>query len=91
MNEPIKATTDHGIIKRWVEEHNGSPAIVTRVEGANPLNILRINFPDDTGTQAREEITWEEFFAIFEEKKLAFLRSLTTPDATRFYKFVNRG
>ncbi|MBK9052589.1 MAG: hypothetical protein IPL78_17250 [Chloroflexi bacterium] len=93
MNDQLQATTDHETIKKWVEERSGRPAIVSRAEDANPLGILRINFPTDTGTQARNEITWDEFFAIFEAKKLAFLRPLEmlAAEATRFYKFVNRG
>jgi len=93
MNPELQATTDHATIQQWAEQHQGRPAMVKRVEEVSHLNLLRFNFPDATGEQAREEITWEEFFAIFEQKKLAFLRAVNTSAAeeSRFYKFVNRG
>jgi hypothetical protein len=39
-----------------------------------------------------EEITWEEFFDKFEEKKFAFLYQETTREGkpSRFFKFVAR-
>ena len=39
-----------------------------------------------------QEISWEEFFDKFEEKKLAFLYQEKTSggDESRFFKFVSR-
>ncbi|KKK84543.1 hypothetical protein LCGC14_2782280, partial [marine sediment metagenome] len=52
--------------------------------------ILRIDFepPEDN----LQEISWREFFKIFDENKLAFLYQDKTADGetSRFCKFVER-
>ncbi len=81
-----KTTTDHDEIRRWVEERGGRPAIV-RTDGEG--GILRIDFeePDEN----LEEISWEEFFRIFEDRKLAFLyQEDISGRKSRFNKLVAR-
>jgi hypothetical protein len=80
-------TTDHDEIRKWAEKRKGNPAKVkTKGEGG----ILRIDFgePEDN----LETISWDEFFEIFDENKLAFLYQDETRDGgtSRFNKFVNR-
>jgi hypothetical protein len=80
-------TTDHAEIREWAEARGGHPAKVrTKGEGG----ILRIDFgkPEDT----LEEITWDEFFEVFDDNKLAFLYQEETQDGgkSRFNKFVAR-
>ena len=79
-----KTTTDHEEIRRWVEERDGNPA---RVEGTN---LLRIDYPGFSGGQSLEEISWDEFFEIFDENNLKFLYQENTKDGgqSRFSKFV---
>jgi len=81
-----KTTTDHEEIRRWVEERDGHPA---RVEGTN---LLRIDYPGFSGEQRLEEISWDEFFQVFDENKLVFLYQENTKDGglSRFSKFVDR-
>ena len=81
-----KNTTDHDEIRRWVEERDGHPA---RVEGTN---LLRIDYPGFSGEQTLEQISWDEFFEIFDENKLAFIYQEETKDGgeSRFSKFVER-
>jgi hypothetical protein len=86
MSEANK-TTDHDEIRRWVEERDGRPAVVS---GSGDAEILRIDFgPKDEGL---EEVDWDEFFRVFDERKLAFLHQDKTSDGSvsRFSKFVNR-
>ena len=81
-------TTDHDAIRQWIEERQGRPAMVrTGGEGG----ILRVDFGEKD--EALEEISFEEFFRIFEESKLAFLHQDETGDGkpSRFNKFVARG
>lgn len=76
-------TTDHEAIRRWAEKRDGRPAVVrTSEEGG----ILRIDFgePEDS----LEPIDWDEFFQIFDENKLAFLRQ--EEGQSRFNKFIDR-
>jgi anaerobic selenocysteine-containing dehydrogenase len=51
---------------------------------------LRIDFGEPE--EAFEEISWDEFFEIFDEDKLAFLYQDETSngDTSRFNKFVKR-
>lgn len=76
-----ETTRDHDRIRRWVEDRNGRPTVVrTKGEGG----ILRIDFEERD--RNLEEIGWDDFFAIFDERKLAFLYE-DEPDS-RFNKFV---
>ncbi|HVI71903.1 MAG TPA: hypothetical protein VM656_10495 [Pyrinomonadaceae bacterium] len=81
-----KTTTDHEEIRRWVEERGGHPA---RVEGTN---LLRIDYPGFSGEQRLEEISWDDFFEIFDENNLKFLYQENTKDGgqSRFSKLVDR-
>ena len=80
-------TTEHDTIRRWAEERDGAPA---RVEGQGEGGILRIDFGEPE--PRLETISWDKFFEIFEENKLAFLYQDTTQDGSvsRFNKFVER-
>jgi hypothetical protein len=80
-------TTDHDQIRKWVEARNGHPA---RVRDEGPGGILRIDF--DEPEAKLEEISWDEFFRIFDENRLAFLYQDKTDGGrtSRFSKFVAR-
>ena len=85
-----QTTIDHDTIRRWAEERGGVPAVVRGTEDDEGEGILRIDFaePDDS----LEEISWEEFFEVFEDRELAFLYQEETEDGneSRFFKLVNR-
>lgn len=85
-------TTDHNTIRQWVEERGGSPATVKATEKGDDPGLLRINFPGYSGENRLEDISWDEFFKKFDEKKLAFLYQDETRDGetSRFWKFVSR-
>ncbi|TCU09683.1 hypothetical protein [Rhizobium sullae] len=80
-------TTDHQEIRNWVEARQGHPA---RVKGREPGGILRIDFGEPE--ESLEKISWDKFFEIFDENKLAFLYQEKTDDGrtSRFSKFVAR-
>ena len=68
-------TTDHQVIRKWAEVRGGEPATVTGTEGAiSEPGILRIHFPGFGEDQKLQRISWDDFFAKFEEKELAFYR-----------------
>lgn len=81
------STTDHDTIRRWAEARKGRPA---RVRDSGEGGILRIDFGEPDA--ALEEISWEEFFEIFDDNDLAFLHQDKTGDGatSRFNKFVSR-
>jgi anaerobic selenocysteine-containing dehydrogenase len=80
-------TTDHEEIRKWAEERDGHPALIkTKGKGG----VLRIDFGEKE--EEFEEISWDEFFDIFDQNDLAFLYQDKTQsgDTSRFNKFVER-
>jgi hypothetical protein len=90
MSGESKTTTDHKTIQKWVEERGGHPATVKGTGDGDEAGVLRIDYPGYTGENRLEEITWDEFFAKFDEEGLAFLYQETTKDGeqSRFSKLV---
>ena len=62
-------TTDYDEIRRWAEERGGRPSVVRTGRGKG--GILRFDFGEDD--EKLEETSWDEFFQIFEDNKLALL------------------
>jgi hypothetical protein len=87
-----KTTTDHDEIRRWAEARGGKPATVKRTEQGGEPGILRIDFPGYSGEGTLEEISWEDFFAKFEESELAFVYQEAKADGepSYFSKLVRR-
>jgi hypothetical protein len=82
-----QTTTDHKKIKSWAEARDGHPA---RVKTSEEGGILRIDFGKPE--ESLEEISWDEFFEIFDGNKLEFLYQDKTQEGkiSRFNKFVAR-
>ncbi|MDP8943244.1 MAG: hypothetical protein M3N16_03890 [Actinomycetota bacterium] len=92
MASETRTTTDHDEIRRWVEEHDGTPASVRGTERGDEAGVLRIDFPGGAGPDELEHISWEEWFEKFEAEDLAFLyqeRKASGEDST-FFKLVGR-
>jgi hypothetical protein len=83
-----ETTTDHATIRKWAEGKGGRPAAVKSTHKGDDVGIVRIMFPDNPASDhdALIEISWDEFFAEFEERKLALLYD---PDGL-FSKLVGR-
>ena len=83
-----ETTTNHEEIRRWAERHKGVPAAVEATHERNDTGIIRIMFPKAAHSEhgALVEISWEEFFDEFEQKKLALLYE---PDSM-FSKLISR-
>ena len=73
MSNLSKTTHDHEEIRKWAEERKGKPSHVKGTGGKNDPGLLRIDFPGYSGEGKLEEISWDEFFREFEERKLALL------------------
>lgn len=92
MASESHTTTDHDEIRRWVEEHDGTPASVKGTEGGDVAGVLRIDFPGGAGEESLTPISWEEWFEKFEDSGLAFLyqeQKASGEDST-FFKLVSR-
>jgi hypothetical protein len=92
MSGESKTTTDHETIRKWAEARGGKPATVKNTAREGEAGLLRINFPGYKGEGTLEDISWDEFFRKFDEKKLAFLYQDKTSNGeeSRFFKLVNR-
>ncbi|WP_437601774.1 hypothetical protein WMF28_09270 [Sorangium sp. So ce590] len=87
-----KTTIDHDEIRQWAESRGGRPATVKSTEKDGEPGILRIDFPGYSGEGSLEEISWEDFFAKFEEANLALVYQEETADGepSNFSKLVRR-
>ena len=88
-----KTTTNHDEIREWVDERGGRPARIKGTANKQGMGVLRIDYPGFSGEDTLETITWEEFFQVFDDHKLAFLYQDETKDGSesRFSKFIERG
>lgn len=87
MGSDTRTTTDHEEIRRWVEEHDGKPLSVKGTESGDDAGVLRIDFPGGAGADHLEPISWDDWFAKFEESNLAFLyqeKKMSGEDSTFF-------
>jgi len=96
MGKPASSsitTTDHGVIKEWIEARNGKPTALRRNNnrGEDDTNMLRIDFPGGR-EDSLEAVSWEEFFRKFEKYELAFqYRNEEKSGETSFYyNFADR-
>jgi hypothetical protein len=87
-----KVTTNHAEIKKWVESRGGHPATVKRTEHNHQPGVLRIDYPGGSGEDTLEEVSWDSWFEVFEDRKLAFVCQDNTADGkiSRFSKLVSR-
>jgi hypothetical protein len=77
-----ETTTNHNEIRTWAEERGGHPAQVKGTGG-----LLRIDFEEAEPDERLEEISWDDFFAKFDDKQLTFLYA---PDGeSRFNKLID--
>lgn len=92
MSHEAKKTTDHDKIRHWAEERGGHPATVAATATDDEAGILRIDFPDYSGEETLETISWEEFFDKFDDKHLVFLYQEETEEGeqSRFSKLISR-
>ncbi len=65
------ATTSHEVIRSWAEERGGVPATVPGTEHGDHLGVLRLDFGGDN--DSLRQVSWDEWFATFDARKLNFL------------------
>ncbi len=65
------ATRSHEVIRHWAEERGGVPATVPGSRHDGRAGVLRFRFSDRGGRL--EEISWNDWFKTFDNRKLVFL------------------
>ena len=93
-DEPERAgrslvTTHHDVIRRWAEERNGVPSTVPGTQHGDLLGVLRIDFGGDS--ESLEHVSWDEWFATFDERRLNFIYQETRTDGRQstFFRLEN--
>ena len=92
MSNTSTTTTDHDTIRKWAEERGGKPSAVSATSSGDDPGIIRIDFPGYSGEDSLEEVSWDDWFAAFEDNNLAFVYQEETADGERsnFNKLVSR-
>ena len=72
------ATTDHELIRRWAEDRHATPATVGGEEGDGITGELRLDFDFGNDLEDLRAVTWEEWFAAFDERGVEFVYQDTT-------------
>ena len=80
-----KTTQDHDEIRTWAEERGGKPAEVASTETKDGPGIIRLEFPGaaHANDSNLKEITWDDFFAKFDESGLALVYQEVTADGEK--------
>jgi hypothetical protein len=83
------ATTNHEVIRQWAEARGGRPATVEGTEHGDRAGVLRFDFGDDT--PKLRHISWDEWFATFDERGLNFLYQEERKDGrqSNFFRLEN--
>lgn len=82
-----RVTRDHKVIRRWAEQRGARPATMPGSEYDGHLGALRLDFPGYGGAVLRH-VSWEEWFATFDARRLWFRFQEHRPDGSPSY--VNR-
>lgn len=82
-------TTHHEVIKEWAEARGGRPATVAGTEHGDHLGVLRFDFGDKD--DRLREVSWEEWFATFDDRKLNFIYQEEKSDGkqSNFFRLEN--
>jgi hypothetical protein len=81
------ATTSHEVIRAWAEERNAVPATVEGTEHGDHLGVLRFDFGGES--DRLRHVSWDEWFATFDARKLNFLYQEERKDGkqSNFFRF----
>jgi hypothetical protein len=66
-------TTDHDVIRSWADERGGRPATVAGTGRGATLGVLRIDFPSGGRSANLREVSWDDWFQTFDERRLNFI------------------
>ncbi len=83
------ATKNHEVIQHWAEERDAKPVTVASTGRGDSAGVLRLDFPGYSGSNL-EEISWDEWFADFDDREVTFLfqEHLRNGRQSNFFKLV---
>ncbi|HEX2856088.1 MAG TPA: Rho termination factor N-terminal domain-containing protein [Propionibacteriaceae bacterium] len=82
-------TTHHDVIREWAEARGGRPATVEGSEHGDHLGVLRFDFGD--ATPNLRHVSWDEWFATFDDRRLNFIYQEEKTDGrqSNFFRLEN--
>ena len=93
-DEPERAgrslvTTSHEVIRQWAEARGGRPSTVEGTEHGDRAGVLRFDFGEDTPNL--RHISWDEWFATFDDRGLNFIYQEERKDGrqSNFFRLEN--
>lgn len=63
-------TTNHEVIQRWARARKAKPATIAGTEREGRAGVLTFNFPGYKESERLRQITWDEWFRTFDERRL---------------------
>ncbi|MFL6605022.1 MAG: hypothetical protein ACJ8R9_27320 [Steroidobacteraceae bacterium] len=87
-----RVLTDHDEIQEWAESRSAQPACVKGTESQAGSCLLRLDFPGYSGDDSLEAIPWDQWFRVFDQRKLALIVEDKMADGSpsNFNKLVSR-
>ncbi|MDH2442485.1 Rho termination factor N-terminal domain-containing protein [Amnibacterium sp. CER49] len=79
-------TTHHEVIREWAEARGGRPATVDGTEHGDHLGVLRFDF--QAPTKGLREVSWDEWFETFDQRRLNFVYQEERTDGHRSTFFI---
>lgn len=80
-------TRSHHVIRRWAEERGALPATVAGDRARGSSRCLALPVPGCGGRHLRR-VSWDDWFATFEEEGLSFIFREKKPDGSRSNYFI---
>lgn len=66
-------TTDHKVIREWAQERGASPATIEGSEREGRPGVLRFDFPGWRAGGRLRQISWNDWFKTFDDRRLNFI------------------
>jgi hypothetical protein len=84
-------TADHDVIRQWAEERGAVPATVEDTGPGDHLGVLRFDFPRGGRDERLREVSWDDWFATFDERRLNFIYQQERTDRrqSNFFQLEN--
>jgi hypothetical protein len=84
-------TTDHDVIRQWAEARKGIPCTVDGTEHDGHAGVLRFDFPANGRDERLREISWDDWFTAFDERRLNFIYQEERSDGkqSNFFRLEN--
>lgn len=85
------ATTSHEVIRQWAEARGGTPATVEGTEHGDHLGVLRFVFRGGGDDSNLRTVSWEDWFATFDARRLNFIYQEQRSDGSEsnFFRLEN--